>query len=241
MEQKTKIVIGVVAALILLLILIFGIRSCQHRKDGDIRNTVAIDPDKRLEDLYEVRYPGRTISYRIKFNDLNKKHLKAAQAIGLTTPPQTREEAEHTRGKLREIKTNRNYIVEDLTHSVPYLVPKAAARLDSIGNEFADILSRNGLPHYRFRVTSVFRTAEDIHRLQKSGNINSVKESAHNYATTFDLAYNKFDKVTNTHDFMTDDNLKLVLGQVLLNQQRAGNIYVKYEWKQCCFHITTIR
>jgi hypothetical protein len=37
---------------------------------------------------------------------------------------------------------------------------------------------------------------------------------------------------------MHQDNLKLVLGQVLLNEQRAGNIYVKYEKKQACFHIT---
>lgn len=37
---------------------------------------------------------------------------------------------------------------------------------------------------------------------------------------------------------MTQDNLKLVLGQVLLNEQRAGRIYVKYEWQQACFHIT---
>jgi hypothetical protein len=28
------------------------------------------------------------------------------------------------------------------------------------------------------------------------------------------------------------------LGQVLLNRQRRGRIYVKYEKKQSCFHIT---
>jgi hypothetical protein len=39
-------------------------------------------------------------------------------------------------------------------------------------------------------------------------------------------------------EYMHQDNLKLVLGQVLLNHQRAGKIYVKYEHKQACFHIT---
>ena len=235
--NRRIIYIIVSAVLLLVVILLVAYRCSRHDELGQ----VAISPEDRLEDLYEVVYPGRSFSYSIKFNDRNKRHLQAAKQIGLVVPPATREEAEHSRGKLREIKTCRNYVVEPLTHSVPYLVPKAAERLDSIGMEFADILQRNGLPHYRFRVTSVFRTGEDIKALQKSGNINSIKESAHNYATTFDLAYTKFDKVTNSHNFMTDDNLKLVLGQVLLNQQRAGNIYVKYEWKQCCFHVTVRR
>jgi hypothetical protein len=82
------------------------------------------------------------------------------------------------------------------------------------------------------------RTQEGIKRLQKSGNVNSVSKSCHCYGTTFDLAYMRYDKVTRTRDYMTEDNLKLVLGQVLLNHQRAGKIYVKYEWKQSCFHVT---
>ena len=81
-------------------------------------------------------------------------------------------------------------------------------------------------------------TQEDIKYLQRSGNINSVTQSCHCYGTTFDLAYMRYEKVTNTRDYMHEDNLKLVLGQVLLNHQRAGKIYVKYEAKQSCFHIT---
>ncbi|MCQ2339783.1 MAG: DUF5715 family protein [Paludibacteraceae bacterium] len=46
------------------------------------------------------------------------------------------------------------------------------------------------------------------------------------------------EKITQTTDSITDDNLKLVLAQTLLNQQRAGHIYVKYEAKQSCFHVT---
>ena len=71
-----------------------------------------------------------------------------------------------------------------------------------------------------------------------SGNINSVTQSCHCYGTTFDLAYMRYDKVTRTHMYMHEDNLKLVLGQVLLNHQRANKIFVKYEAKQSCFHIT---
>lgn len=185
-----------------------------------------------------VWYPGRTFDYKLKFNDLQLKQHAVASRIGLSRPPQDREDAARMRKSLVEIKTNENYIVDSLTHSVPYLIPAAKRELDAIGAEWADILSRNGLPHYRFYVTSVLRTQEDIKYLQRSGNINSVTQSCHCYGTTFDLAYMRYDKVTRTHMYMHEDNLKLVLGQVLLNHQRAGKIYVKYEWKQSCFHIT---
>ena len=185
-----------------------------------------------------VWYPGRTFSYKAKFNDLQAKQHEVASRIGLPHPPKDRKDAAKMRHQLVEIKTNDNYIVDSLTHSVPYLIPAAAHELEAIGAEWAAILARNGLPHYRFYVTSVLRTEEDIRYLQKSGNINSVTQSCHCYGTTFDLAYMRYNKVSHTRTYMHEDNLKLVLGQVLLNHQRAGKIYVKYEWKQSCFHIT---
>jgi hypothetical protein len=185
-----------------------------------------------------VWYPGRTFDYKLKFNDQQSKQHEVASSIGLSRPPKDRADAASMRKSLVEIKTNDNYIVDDLTHSVPYLIPVAKRELDAIGAEWADILARNGLPHYRFYVTSVLRTQEDIKYLQRSGNINSVTQSCHCYGTTFDLAYMRYDKVSRTHMYMHEDNLKLVLGQVLLNHQRAGKIFVKYEWKQSCFHIT---
>ena len=185
-----------------------------------------------------VKYPGRTFSYKEKFNDLQSRQHETACRIGLARPPKDRADAASMRKQLVEIKTNENYIVDELTHSVPFLIPSAKSELDSIGAEWADILQRNGLPHYRFYVTSILRTEEDVKFLQKSGNINSTTQSCHCYGTTFDLAYMRYDKVTRTRDYMHEDNLKLVLGQVLLNHQRAGKIYVKYEWKQSCFHIT---
>ena len=212
--------------------LIFGFAACGTKSDSECQI-----PETIIEDTL-VSYPGRTFSYKDKFRDTQVKQVEAAQAIGLQTPPQNRQEAARMRSQLSLIKSNDNYIVDSLTHSIPYLVPAAAKELERIGAEFADILQRNGLPHYQFYVTSVLRTKEDIQRLQKSGNINATTNSCHNYGTTFDLAYFRFNKVTRTREYMHQDNLKLVLGQVLLNEQRAGRIYVKYEQKQACFHIT---
>ena len=185
-----------------------------------------------------VAYPGRTFSYKDKFRDTQAKQVRAAKAIGLKSPPQNRQEAAKMRGQLSLIKSTDNYVVDSLTHSIPYLVPAAARELERIGEGFAEILQRNGLPHYRFYVTSVLRTKDDVKHLQKSGNVNATSQSCHCYGTTFDLAYFRFDKVSRTREYMHQDNLKLVLGQVLLNEQRAGRIYVKYEYKQACFHIT---
>ena len=212
--------------------LIFAFSSCGTKSDSQ-----SLVADTIIEDTM-VFYPGRTFSYKDKFRDLQSKQEQAARAIGLSTPPQNRQHAAKMRSQLSLIKTNENYIVDSLTHSIPYLVPAAAAELERIGEGFADILQRNGLPHYRFYVTSVLRTKDDVKLLQRSGNINATDRSCHCYGTTFDLAYYRFDKVTRTREYMHQDNLKLVLGQVLLNEQRAGRIYVKYEHKQACFHIT---
>lgn len=211
--------------------LFFAFSSCRGGSSASSRT------EEIVEDSL-VWYPGRTFSYKQKFNDLQSKQHEAACRIGLARPPKDRADAASMRSQLVEIKTNENYIVDSLTHSVPFLIPAAKRELNAIGAEWADILARNGLPHYRFYVTSVLRTQEDIKCLQKSGNINSVTQSCHCYGTTFDLAYMRYDKVTSTRAYMHEDNLKLVLGQVLLNHQRAGKIYVKYEWKQSCFHIT---
>ena len=211
--------------------------SCSKSTSQDEQSSDGIVVQDTLEETNLVSYPGRSFSYSSKFSDRNAKHLDAASRIGLHPAPQNRAAAAKMKGKLREVRSNRNYIVDSLTYSIPYLVPKAASRLDSIGEEFADILQRNNLPHYRFHVSSVLRTQEDIRRLQRS-NGNATANSAHNYGTTFDIAYYRYDKSTRTHDYMSIDNLKLALAQVLLNQQRAGHIYVKYEHKQCCFHVT---
>lgn len=217
---------------LLLVGLIFVFSACGTKSDAGHRM-----PNTPIEDTM-VSYPGRTFSYKDKFRDTQAKQELAAKTLGLATPPQNRQEAARMRSQLSLIKTNDNYIVDSLTHSIPYLVPAAAKELESIGVEFADILQRNNLPHYRFYVTSVLRSKEDVKHLQRSGNINATNNSCHCYGTTFDIAYYRYDKVTRTREYMHQDNLKLVLGQVLLNHQRAGKIYVKYEHKQACFHIT---
>ena len=186
-----------------------------------------------------VSYPGRSINYAAKFNDKNTLHLEAAAKVGLKSIPADREAVEAMRSKMVPVKTGKNYIVDPLTHSASYLCPGAARELDAIADEWADILKRNNLPHYKFILTSLLRTQADVNLLKRSGNVNASGNSAHCYGTTFDITYTRFEKAEDSDKYMVEDNLKLALAQVLLNEQRAGHIYVKYEFKQACFHITS--
>ena len=70
------------------------------------------------------------ISYKRSFGDLNDAHMAVAKKIGVK-PLKDREAAERLGGKVVEIKSGDLYQIDSLTHSIPYLIPKASALLDS--------------------------------------------------------------------------------------------------------------
>lgn len=177
-------------------------------------------------------------SYRRSFGDLNDVHLSSAKKNGIK-PVSDREEAEKHIDDLLFIGENRYYSVDKLTHSIPYLVPKASALLMAIGMNFQDSLKAKGLDEYKLIVTSVLRTKDDVKRLRKR-NSNASMNSAHFYGTTFDISYNRFNKVLQADSLAEekDIKLKLVLSEVLRDLKQADLCYVKYELKQGCFHIT---
>lgn len=186
--------------------------------------------------VYDVRYAR-------EFNDMNEVQLQVAQAIGVP-PVADREAAEHLKGKLVEIKSGDLYRVDSLTHSIPYLVPGAAALLERIGADFLDSLSAKGLNPNKIVVTSVLRTEADVKKLRR-GNLNASENSTHRYGTTFDLSYWHYEKVEDLrgrpYEDVPPEQLRAVLGQVIKAIHDEGVCYVKFEKKQTCFHITTRR
>ncbi len=185
------------------------------------------------KDVKPIKYRG---SYARDFNDMNDLHLKAAKTIGVA-PASSRDEIERIKKELREIKTSKTYVVDELTHSIPYLVPKAADLLSKIGNNFSDSLQRLNAPHYKLVVTSVLRTKLDVKNLRKR-NGNSSENSAHVYATTFDISWVSYAKNDDSRTELTSDQLKMVLASVLRDLKKENLCYVKHERKQGCFHIT---
>lgn len=189
--------------------------------------------EKRGE-LKKIWYNG---SYNRDFNDLNPVHLAEAQKIGIEPVP-SREAAEHASRKMEEIQTNKYYEVEELTHSIPYLVPEAATLLEDIGRNFQDSLRNLNASIYKVKVTSVTRTVDDVKNLKKR-NSNSSANSAHQYGTTFDVSWARYTKVDEEDTLNIDkDQLKMVLAMVLRDLKKADRCYVKHERKQGCFHIT---
>lgn len=191
--------------------------------------------------LNEPRNIKGVISYRRTFGDLNEAHLNVAQAIGIT-PIASRKEAEHMKEKLQHIETNDLYVVDSLTHSIPYLIKGAAQLLDTIGTNFLDSLTAKGLNPNKIIVTSVLRTEDDVKRLRRR-NGSASANSAHFYGTTFDVSWKRFKKVEDEDgrplQDVSSDTLKLVLSEVLRDLRKADKCYIKYELKQGCFHITT--
>lgn len=169
------------------------------------------------------------------FNDSNYRHLEAAEAIGVK-PIASLASAWNAGRPLVRLESCREYFVDNLTHSLPYLVPEAESLLRDIGAAVIDSLDSRGGGSYRVKVTSVLRTDESVSRLRRV-NRNASTTSAHVFGTTFDISYSKFicDSVTVPR---TQEDMKNLLGEVMKDMRDRGRCYVKYERKQGCFHVT---
>ncbi len=170
------------------------------------------------------------------FNDSNHVQLEAAKAIGIT-PIKVPEEILNTNKMLVEVKSCKEYFLDELTHSFPFLVPEASQLLTDIGKAFNDSLAARGGGAYRLKVTSVLRTPATVKRLRRV-NRNATEESTHAYGTTFDISYSKFICDDPSAPRRTFEDLKNLLAEVLNDMRNQGRCYVKFEYKQSCFHIT---
>lgn len=171
------------------------------------------------------------------FNDSNYLQYMSAERLGID-PIITLYDAYNTSRPLVRIESGDTYEVDELTHSMPFLVPEAADLLDEIGAEFGETLrQRGGDPeHTKIIVTSLLRSRHTVKKLRRV-NRNAVDSSTHMFGTTFDIAWNKF----HTSDSLRGNDevvLKGILAEVLLKKRNEGKCLVKYEKKTPCFHIT---
>ncbi len=172
-----------------------------------------------------------------QFGDLNPTQLAAAKELGIT-PAETRDELKERLDNLVKIASNDDYRVDYMEHSMPYLTHGAEQLLSDIGKGFQQRLKEEGYREHRIIVTSALRTIEDQTKLSKS-NANAAKQSAHCYATTFDITYTRFYRPTGDGADIDTKQLANVLGATLKELRDASRCYVKYEMRQHCFHITT--
>lgn len=186
------------------------------------------EPTQRIK----VNYFG---NMRAFFNDSNHVHLAEAAKYGITPLTDTRSHWQ-LRRPLVKITTCRDYYLDTLIFSRPYLVPEAAVTLREIGRRFRDTITARGGGDYRIKVTSLLRTPQTVKRLRRR-NRNAVDSSVHQYGTTFDISYASFVAGSPAPARSVDD-LKGILGEVLKAMREEGKLWVKYERGQPCFHIT---
>jgi len=170
-----------------------------------------------------------------RFDDVNDTHLTAARNHGIK-PVSSRDNLKTKH--LTKIVTCDEYKIGNLTHSVPYLTESSAHLLKEIGIRFQQELKKQGIKKHRIIITSVLRTKEDISKLRKV-NGNASGNSAHQYATTFDITYVRYDRQSIWGKSTKNEQLANILGKVLSELRNEGRCYIKYERKQRCFHITS--
>lgn len=240
-RKGIAIIMGTVLMVILLITGVYSLRGVLHfqLREFIIENVSIIPQPKREKPIYNPNLKDRRDPYRNYpqiFNDLNDTQLVAAEMNG-TSRTLTIEELESGLHGLHHIESNKLYKVDPLYHSAPYLVPKAKDFLDDLGEAFQDSLYNRGYDRrHRFIVTSVYRTENHIKRLRRSGNVNASQNSCHQYGTTVDITYVRFDKPEEHR--ANDPKLLQLLMQTVYDMHKAGRCYVKYERKQSCLHIT---
>lgn len=216
--------------------------ACGVKDSTEKNHTSSQISSAKHNEQTEVR-PGVVRSIKVNslgplarvFNDSNYLQLEAAQKLGIE-PVTDLHSAYFMKRPLVKVESNQYYHIDSLRHSLPYLVPEAAALLEVIGKNFIDSLSSRGGDSYKIKVTSLLRTPETVGRLRRV-NVNATDSSTHQYATTFDISYTNF-YCLDQNRIINQGDLKNLLGEVLYDLRRQGKCLVKYERKTGCFHVT---
>lgn len=199
-------------------------------------------PDKKEECYCEnATAPIRSKS---KFRDINSEQLAHAQANGLKQIIKDKKDFETKIDSLVDndilvkIKPNKYYNIRKLTHSYPYLTPEALDLLNLIGKRFQANLQAEGLPKYKFQISSLLRTIEFQRQLTRQ-NVNATYGlSAHYYGTTFDIAYDKYDRRGKSYQ---DPKVEAILEKTLRELREECRMMIIRESSNKCFHMTVVK
>lgn len=228
--------------------------SCSSHKDLPYRQPVlrgsqpAVPTEESTTETRRVRIDlansktfmdnSTFVKSRYRFRDLNGEQLAAAKKSGVE-PVENRQEAERLKKKLNLIESNEYYLVDNLTHSIPYLTDGAKKLLGDIGKGFQESLLKAGYRPHRIIVTSLLRTRDDVERLRKV-NGNAARNSSHMYGTSFDLSWSRYNRISTDGNAVSNSTLASYLGEVIYQLRSRGRCVVIYEQNQHCFHITVV-
>lgn len=170
-------------------------------------------------------------SMRLKRDDYKTKHRPAAER--LTGEAFIRDEVAMNellaKGKLVPLKAPEGVRIQKLTHSEPFLHPKAAKTLDKLADRFREKISGTRESDAAVVVSSVTRTAKQQKEIQaRYPNGATQGTSTHSYGASVDLLF-----VETAGDCY---RARKALESTLNELQSEGDLYVCPESK--CIHIT---
>ena len=161
------------------------------------------------------------------------RHLSAAKSHNLGLINTKKDLDKHiSRGNLVKVK-QRGYgwRTAGLTHSHPYLVPRANQALRDVAREFVKATGQNF-----FVVTSLTRTLKDQDKLRNVNKNASSNNSSHSYGAAFDISYVQFN-----HHRGPNQKLDQALHQILKSFQNSGRLFFVKERQSKCYHIVVRR
>ena len=199
---------------------------------------------------------------------LNEEQLERARALGVRPGDAASLEAAREAGRLVELEdSTEHWVVRELEHSEPLVVPDVRTLLTEMGERFHARLDSLGIPTVRMEVTSVLRTAESQAELRQVNPNAAGGTSTHEFGTTLDVAWNSFAAPAELDDWYDaaaaewlaphlervaatfaetvaarrSRELQAVLGEVLIEMQREGKVMVTMERQQPVYHMTLAR
>lgn len=164
----------------------------------------------------------------ILFTDGIPKHSSAYKKEGIRAG---RTDADLNRlrssGILVEINSSDDYIVRDMPHAKPFLLPKAVNFLNELSDRYKQSIEENNIEYIPFEITSATRSMESVDRLQKV-NENAIKNSPHLKGKTLDISYT---------NFADQPEQRKIFINTLQRLKKEKRCFVKYE-NNGCLHIT---
>ena len=131
-------------------------------------------------------------------------------------------------GTLVRISNCDDYILSNLTHSVPLVMPKAANFIKLLAEEYKKNCSQRNYTYVAFSITSCTRSKKSVQELVRQ-NPNAVANSAHLNGKTIDITYIWPLKYSGQ---------KICFIDALNELKDKGLCYVKFETYEKCLHIT---
>lgn len=179
------------------------------------------------------------VNFSKKLNDRIVDYSAQAKASGIAVCGSKKEiEQRVSAHKLFRVRSNSYYVVDDMTHSYPYLTRDSKRLLDEIAARLKEKIAKDGLKGSKIHVTSMTRTTEKVRGLRKT-NGNSSENSPHLFGNAFDISYARF---TFRKVYVTECDkwyMKESLAEVIWQLRQEKKCWATYEKQQGCFHVVS--